>query len=72
MIARSIQRAERAARRRRWVTASAERMWSRLHEMCKRVEMEGPDFRQHFEAAEFRRHRQAPTRLRIAAQHQKE
>ena len=29
------------------------RMWSRLHEMCKKVEMEGPDFRQESKKAKF-------------------
>ena len=41
-----------------------ERMHSRLHEMCKKVEMDGPDFRQHSKRAEFRS-LQAPTRLTL-------
>jgi len=41
-----------------------ERMRSRLHEMCKKVEIEGPDFRLHSKQAQFRRH-EAPTRLTL-------
>ena len=41
-----------------------ERMRSRLHEMCKKVEMEGPDFRLHSKQAQFRRH-EAPSRLSL-------
>lgn len=33
-----------------------ERMRSRLHEMCKKVEIEGLDFREHSKQAQFGRH----------------
>ncbi len=41
-----------------------ERMRSRLHEMCKKVEIEGPDFRQHSKQAHFQRV-SAPSRLSL-------
>ncbi len=61
---RSPSSAERAARRETLGDRIGERMRSRLHEMCKKVEMEGPDFRQHSKRAEFRS-LQAPTRLTL-------
>ncbi|MDR3747725.1 MAG: hypothetical protein P4M04_06190 [Acidobacteriota bacterium] len=39
-------------------------MRSRLHEMCKKVEIEGADYRQHSKQAHFKRH-EAPTRLTL-------
>ena len=44
---RSYSAADRAARRETLGDRIGERMRSRLHEMCKKVEIEGPDFRQH-------------------------
>jgi DNA replication protein DnaC len=61
---RSPSAAERAARRETLGDRIGERMRSRLHEMCKKVEMEGPDFRQYSKRAEFRS-LQAPTRLTL-------
>ena len=61
---RSPSAAERAARRETLGDRIGERMRSRLHEMCKKVEMDGPDFRQHSKRAEFHR-LQAPTRLTL-------
>ena len=61
---RPASEAERAARRETLGDRIGGRMWSRLHEMCKRVEMEGPDFRQHSKQAQFRRH-EASTRLSL-------
>ena len=61
---RSYSAADRAARRETLGDRIGERMRSRLHEMCKKVEMEGPDFRQHSKRAEFRS-LQAPTRLTL-------
>ncbi len=56
--------ADRAARRETLGDRIGERMRSRLHEMCKKVEIEGPDFREHSKQAQFRRH-DAPTRLAL-------
>jgi len=61
---RSPSAAERAARRETLGDRIGERMRSRLHEMCKKVEIEGPDFRLHSKQAQFRRH-EAPTRLTL-------
>jgi DNA replication protein DnaC len=61
---RSPSAAERAARRETLGDRIGERMRSRLHEMCKNVSMDGPDFRQHSKQAQFRRH-DAPTRLTL-------
>ena len=52
---RSPSAAERAARRETLGDRIGERMRSRLHEMCKKVEIEGPDFRQHSKQAHFQR-----------------
>jgi DNA replication protein DnaC len=56
--------AERAARRETLGDRIGERMRSRLHEMCKKVEMDGPDYRQHTKQAHFQRI-SAPTRLSL-------
>ncbi len=61
---RSKAVAERVARGDTLGDRIGHRMWSRLHEMCKKVEMEGPDHRQHSKRAEFRS-LQAPTRLTL-------
>jgi len=61
---RSYSAADRAARRETLGDRIGERMRSRLHEMCKKVEIEGPDFRLHSKQAQFRRH-EAPTRLTL-------
>ncbi len=45
--------AEKAARRETLGDRIGERMRSRLHEMCRIVEMRGPDFRQKFKSASF-------------------
>ncbi len=55
---------ERAARRETLGDRIGERMRSRLHEMCKKVEIEGSDFRLHSKQAQFRRH-ESPTRLAL-------
>ena len=34
-----------------------ERMWSRLHEMCRKVEIDGPDYRKEFNSLRGTRHR---------------
>jgi len=62
--ARSYSAADRAARRETLGDRIGERMRSRLHEMCKKVEIEGPDFRLHSKQAQFRRH-EAPHRLSL-------
>jgi len=56
--------AERAARRETLGDRIGERMRSRLHEMCKKVEIEGPDYRQHSKQANFQR-LSAPSRLSL-------
>src|SRR5208283_664176 len=61
---RSYSAADRAARRETLGDRIGERMRSRLHEMCKKVEIEGPDFRLHSKQAQFRRH-EAPHRLSL-------
>jgi DNA replication protein DnaC len=61
---RSPSAAERAARRETLGDRIGERMRSRLHEMCKKVEIEGPDFRQHSKQAHFQR-MSAPSRLSL-------
>src|SRR5664279_2381430 len=53
--------ADRAARRETLGDRIGERMRSRLHEMCKKVEIEGLDFREHSKPAQFRRH-ESPVR----------
>jgi DNA replication protein DnaC len=61
---RSPSAAERAARSETLGDRIGERMRSRLHEMCKKVEIEGPDYRQHSKQAQFQRI-SAPTRLSL-------
>ena len=56
--------ADRAARRETLGDRIGERMRSRLHEMCKKVEIEGPDYRQHSKQAHFKRH-ESPMRLTL-------
>ena len=50
---RGFASAERAARRETLGDRIGERMRSRLHEMCKKVEMEGRDYRLHSKKAHF-------------------
>jgi len=52
---RSHSAADRAARRETLGDRIGERMRSRLHEMCKKVEIEGPDYRQESKRAQFQR-----------------
>ena len=61
---RSYSAADRAARRETLGDRVGERMRSRLHEMCKMVEMNGPDFRLHSKKARFQSI-EAPTRFSI-------
>jgi len=61
---RSPSAAERAARRETLGDRIGERMRSRLHEMCKKVEIDGPDYRQHSKQAQFQRI-SAPSRLSL-------
>ena len=61
---RSPSAAERAARRETLGDRIGERMRSRLHEMCRKVEIEGPDYRQTSKQAQFRRVT-APSRLSL-------
>ena len=52
-VARSLSPARAAAREETLGDRSGERMRSRLHEMCRIVKMDGPDFRQKFKSASF-------------------
>ncbi len=52
-LARSISPARAAAREETLGDRIGERMRSRLHEMCRVVRMDGPDFRQKFKSASF-------------------
>jgi len=61
---RSPSAAERAARRETLGDRIGERMRSRLHEMCRKVAIDGPDYRQHSKQAQFRRV-SAPSRLSL-------
>jgi len=61
---RSYSAADRAARRETLGDRIGERMRSRLHEMCKKIEIEGPDFRLLSKQAQFRRH-EGPSRLSL-------
>jgi len=61
---RSPSAAERAARAETLGDRIGERMRSRLHEMCKKVEIEGSDYRQHSKQAQFQRI-SAPTKLSL-------
>ena len=47
-------KATKAAREETLGDRIGERMWSRLHEMCKKVEITGQDFRQNVKSASFR------------------
>jgi len=61
---RSYSAAERAARRETLGDRIGERMRSRLHEMCKKVEMEGHDYRLHSKTAKFHPI-EAPARIKV-------
>jgi DNA replication protein DnaC len=50
---RSLSPARAAAREETLGDRIGERMRSRLHEMCRIVKMDGPDFRQKFKSASF-------------------
>ena len=52
---RSYSAADRAARSETLGDRIGERMRSRLHEMCKKVEIEGSDYREHSKRAQFQR-----------------
>jgi DNA replication protein DnaC len=49
----SLSPARAAAREETLGDRIGERMRSRLHEMCRIVKMDGPDFRQKFKSASF-------------------
>jgi DNA replication protein DnaC len=61
---RSYSAADRAARRETLGDRIGERMRSRLHEMCKKVEIEAPDYREQSKKAKFQPI-QASTRLSV-------
>jgi len=61
---RSYSAADRAARRETLGDRIGERMRSRLHEMCKKVEMEGRDYRLHSKKAHFQPI-EAPARIKV-------
>jgi DNA replication protein DnaC len=61
---RSYSAADRAARRETLGDRIGERMRSRLHEMCKKVEMEGDDYRLHSKKAHFQPI-EAPSRIKV-------
>jgi DNA replication protein DnaC len=61
---RSYSAAERAARRETLGDRIGERMRSRLHEMCKKVEIEGSDYRVDSKRAKFQQI-DAPARFSI-------
>ena len=61
---RSYSAADRAARRETLGDRIGERMRSRLHEMCKKVEMEGGDYRLHSKKAHFQPI-EAPARIKV-------
>lgn len=61
---RSYSAADRAARSETLGDRIGERMRSRLHEMCKKVEIEGPDYREHSKRAQFQRLK-APHKLSL-------
>ena len=52
-VSRSLSPARAAAREETLGDRIGERMRSRLHEMCRIVKMDGPDFRQKFKSASF-------------------
>jgi DNA replication protein DnaC len=61
---RSYSAADRAARRETLGDRIGERMRSRLHEMCKKVEMDGRDYRLHSKKAHFQPI-EAPKRISV-------
>ena len=61
---RSYSAADRAARRETLGDRIGERMRSRLHEMCKKVEMDGHDYRLHSKKAHFQPI-EAPARIKV-------
>jgi len=61
---RSHSAADRAARSETLGDRIGERMRSRLHEMCKKVEIEGSDYREHSKRAQFQR-LSAPSKLSL-------
>ncbi len=61
---RSYSAADRAARSETLGDRIGERMRSRLHEMCKKIEIEGPDYREHSKRAQFQR-LSAPNKLSL-------
>ena len=61
---RSYSAADRAARRETLGDRIGERMRSRLHEMCKKVEMDGHDYRLHSKKAHFQPI-EAPSRIKV-------
>jgi DNA replication protein DnaC len=61
---RSYSAADRAARRETLGDRIGERMRSRLHEMCKKVEIDGRDYRLHSKKAHFQPI-EAPARIRV-------
>ena len=61
---RSYSAADRAARRETLGDRIGERMRSRLHEMCKKVEIEGRDYRLHSKKAHFQPI-EAPSRIKV-------
>ncbi len=68
---RSYSAADRAARRETLGDRIGERMRSRLHEMCKKVEMEGSDYRVDSKRAKFQSI-EAPARFSIKGKKQAE
>ena len=52
-VARTLSPARAATREETLGDRIGERMRSRLHEMCRIVKMDGPDFRQKFKSASF-------------------
>lgn len=68
---RSYSAAERAARRETLGDRIGERMRSRLHEMCKKVELDGPDYREQSKKAHFQPI-QASNRLSIRSKRPEE
>ena len=68
---RSYSAADRAARSETLGDRIGERMRSRLHEMCKKVEIEGSDYREHSKRAQFQR-LSAPNKLSLRNSRDKE
>jgi len=61
---RSFGAAKRAAQCETLGDRIGQRMWSRLHEMCRKVEIEGPDYRQESKKAHFQ-HVTGPSSLSL-------